>query len=92
MKGIYDIKNAAIAGGTIVTVLYVICAAAFAIAPEQALKLARIWMHGVALLPVEAIRITALQFVAGLIASFIAGAVIGIVFAAVCKYVCCKEK
>ena len=92
MKGIYDIKNAAIAGGAIVTVLYVICVAAFAIAPQLMLELARTWFHGIVLQQASAISIGPVRFVAGLIASAVAGAILGIVFAAVCKYVCCKEK
>lgn len=92
MKGIYDIKNAAIAGAAIVAILYIICVAAFAIAPGLALELARTWFHGIALLPASAISIGPVRFIAGLIASAVAGAIIGVVFAAVCKYVCCKEK
>ncbi|MBI2530047.1 MAG: hypothetical protein HYW05_02810 [Candidatus Diapherotrites archaeon] len=92
MKGIYNIKNAAIAGGAIVAILYIICVAAFAFVPEQALGLARVWFHGIQLLPASVISIGPVTFVKGLIASAVAGAVIGIVFAAVCKYVCCREK
>ena len=90
MKGAIGIKSAAITGALAVAVLYIICLAAFAVAPGIAVEVGKSLMHGVQIQapgPISAARAAA-----GLVASLVIGAVIGIVFAAVCRYTCCREK
>lgn len=89
MKSAYGIKNAGIAGALTVAVLYILCAAAFAVAPGIMLEVSKSLFHGI---QVNAAPISAARFAAGLVASLVVGAVIGIVFAVVCRYTCCREK
>ena len=73
-----NVKAISLATGITAGIVSVICTAAFALAPEQAVSVGSLLMHGVA---VQARPLTAVNAVAGIVLAIAFGIIVGAVFA-----------